>query len=251
MTNPIITNSKRSGNPDYVVETEEVTPGVQRQVVKVANTLTVDTTGLATSALQTTGNVSLASIDTKIDALTTPSDTQPISAASLPLPTGAATSANQSTTNTSLSNLLTELQLKADLTETQPVSLASVPLPTGAGTSANQTTIIGHIDTLESKLTTLINGFYGAALTDCSNVGASDTSVELLAENSERKGASFYNDSDKSAYLKLGSTASTTSFTIKIAPQGFYELTWPCSTSAIDCIWEASPTGDMRITEIS
>lgn len=65
-------------------------------------------TGAATSAKQDTGNTSLASIDTKMDALTTPSDTQPISAASLPLPTGAATAANQATANTSLSNIDTD-----------------------------------------------------------------------------------------------------------------------------------------------
>ncbi len=57
--------------------------------------------------------------------------TQPVSAASLPLPTGAATEVTSAA-------LLTELQLKADLTETQPVSAASLPLPTGASTAANQ-----------------------------------------------------------------------------------------------------------------
>jgi hypothetical protein len=58
-------------------------------------------------------------------------ETQPISAVTLPLPTGAATEAKQDT-------LLTELEKKADLTETQPVSIASSPLPTGGATSAKQ-----------------------------------------------------------------------------------------------------------------
>ena len=49
--------------------------------------------------------------------------TQPVSAASLPLPTGASSAANQSTIITALGNLLTELQAKADLTETQPVEI--------------------------------------------------------------------------------------------------------------------------------
>ena len=53
-------------------------------------------------------------------ALTKPSDVQPVSLASAPLPTNAAT-------NAALVNLLSELQLKADLTETQPVSIASAP----------------------------------------------------------------------------------------------------------------------------
>ena len=48
-------------------------------------------------------------------------ETQPVSAASLPLPTGAATSALQTTGNAALADLLAELELKADLAETQPV----------------------------------------------------------------------------------------------------------------------------------
>lgn len=38
---------------------------------------------------------------------------------------------------------------------TQPVSAASLPLPTGASTSANQTTLIGHVDGIETLLTTI------------------------------------------------------------------------------------------------
>lgn len=69
-------------------------------------------TGAATSALQTTGNSSLSSIDTKTPALVTgrvPVDgsavTQPISAASLPLPAGAATQATLSSIDAKFSTL--------------------------------------------------------------------------------------------------------------------------------------------------
>jgi hypothetical protein len=82
-------------------------------------------TGAATSALQTTGNTSLSSIDTKTPALVggrQPVDgsgvTQPISAASLPLPTGAATAANQTT----LGNQTTKIN---DGTNTAAVKAAS------------------------------------------------------------------------------------------------------------------------------
>lgn len=85
--------------------TGNVANGLDVDVTRVSGTVTVDGSGV----------------------------TQPISAASLPLPSGAATSAKQD-------SLLTELQLKADLTETQPVSLASVPshAVTNAGTFAVQ-----------------------------------------------------------------------------------------------------------------
>ena len=69
-------------------------------------------TGASTAANQTTGNSSLSSIDTKTPALVTgrvPVDgsavTQPISAASLPLPTGAATQATLSSLDAKFSAL--------------------------------------------------------------------------------------------------------------------------------------------------
>lgn len=74
--------------------------------------------------------------------------TQPVSAASLPLPTGAATSANQVTANSSLSSidskLTSPITVTGPLTDTQlrasavPISAASLPLPTGAATSTKQ-----------------------------------------------------------------------------------------------------------------
>lgn len=87
--------------------------------------------------------VTLAALLTELQLKADLTETQPVSAASLPLPTGAAEEATLASleakdfaTQTTLAALLTELQGKADLGETQPVSLASVPLPTGAATEA-------------------------------------------------------------------------------------------------------------------
>lgn len=92
-------------------------------------------TGASTSALQTTGNTSLSSIDSKTPALVSgrqPVDgsgvTQPISATSLPLPTGASTAANQTTANTSLASI--DAGIPAALGQTtmaasMPVTIAS------------------------------------------------------------------------------------------------------------------------------
>lgn len=81
--------------------------------------------GAATAARQDTGNTSLAAIDSKLGATLTVSvsgsvavtgtfwqSTQPVSAASLPLPSGAATSSNQSTAITSLADLLVEMRVQ-------------------------------------------------------------------------------------------------------------------------------------------
>lgn len=123
--------------------------------------------GASTSALQSTGNTSLGSIDTKTPDLVSgrvPVDgsgvTQPVSAAALPLPAGAATSALQTTGNTSLSSIDGKLTttangIKVDNSgNTQPVSAAALPLPTGAATSALQTTGNTSLSSLDGKLPT-------------------------------------------------------------------------------------------------
>jgi hypothetical protein len=82
------------------------------------------------------------------------------------------------------------------------------------------------------------------------NISASASSVTLLSSNANRKGARFYNHSSATAYLKEGTTASGTSFTVLIEAGGFYNMPVPVYTGQIDCIWD-SATGAMRITELS
>jgi hypothetical protein len=82
------------------------------------------------------------------------------------------------------------------------------------------------------------------------SVNGNASSVSLLSSNSNRKGASFFNDSTSYAFLKLGATASTTSYTVKIGPYGLYEIPLPAYTGAIDCIWTTA-NGAMRITELT
>lgn len=166
--------------PNYVLPYKN-TAGAATQVqldsngnVPIAGSITVDTTGLATSANQTTEQGLTGSLTetapgtdtassglngrlqriaqrlTSLIALLPGSLGQKARTASLAVTlsseditaltppaaiTGFATSAKQDA-------LLTELQLKADLTETQPVSLASVPshAVTNAGTFAVQVT---------------------------------------------------------------------------------------------------------------
>jgi hypothetical protein len=88
-----------------------------------------------------------------------------------------------------------------------------------------------------------------AATATLSNVAGSASSVTLLALNAARKGATIYNDSSAILYLKLGATASTTSYTVQVAGGGYYEVPFGY-TGVIDGLW-ASATGDARITELS
>lgn len=111
----------------------EVTAG-NRAKVDADVTSSVLPSGASTSSLQTTGNSSLSSIDTKTPALVSgrqPVDgsgvTQPISAASLPLPSGASTSALQTTGNTSLASI--DTKTPALVSGRQPVDGSGVTQP--------------------------------------------------------------------------------------------------------------------------
>lgn len=86
------------------------------------------------------------------------------------------------------------------------------------------------------------------------NVAGSASSVTVLAANSGRFGATIVNDSSALLYLKFGSTASTTSYTVVLAgaasaPFAYYEVPFGY-TGIITGIW-ASATGNARVTEVT
>ena len=78
---------------------------------------------------------------------------------------------------------------------------------------------------------------------------SSATSITLLSANSARVGASIFNASTALLYVKLGATASTTSYTVRISTNGYYELV-PGYTGIIDGIW-ASANGFAYVTELT
>jgi hypothetical protein len=185
----------------------------------------------------------------------------------------------------------------------------TVSLPTGASTSAKQDTIIGHVDGIETLLTTIdadtsvlagaiasgqmqvdvvaplpagtnaigklaansgvdigdvtINNTLGAGTNDASTiritessaasstvtqVASSASNVTLKAANTARRGLTVYNDSSAILRLKLGATASATSFTVILQPQDYYEV--PANYNGIvDGIW-ATANGYAYVTEV-
>lgn len=82
-----------------------------------------------------------------------------------------------------------------------------------------------------------------------SNVNGSASSVTLLAANTARLGATIVNDSTVTLYVKFGATASTTSYTVKLMADAYYEVPFGYY-GIIDGIW-ASATGVARVTEIT
>ncbi len=77
---------------------------------------------------------------------------------------------------------------------------------------------------------------------------ASATSNTVLLASKERLGVTIFNDSTAILYIKLGTTASTTSYTVQVASKGYYELPSPVYTGIISGIW-AAVNGSALITE--
>jgi len=144
------------------------------------------------------------------------------------LPTGAATESTLSTLNG-----------KVTACNTGAVTI-STALPAG-------TNNIGDVDVL--TLPSVVAATYSTS--SVTSVVSAATSTSILASNVNRRMAIMVNDSDKNAYVKLGSTASATSFSYKLTPGQTLELPSPVYTGAIDAIWDASPTGSMRVTELT
>jgi hypothetical protein len=84
------------------------------------------------------------------------------------------------------------------------------------------------------------------------SVGDSASTVTLLSALSGRLGASFYNTSSADLYLKLGASASTSDFTVKMVEGAFYEL--PSSavyTGVITGVWASDADGACLVTELT
>ena len=88
------------------------------------------------------------------------------------------------------------------------------------------------------------------------SMAAGTSAVTLLSALSTRRRALIFNDANTVLYLKLGTGASSTSFTVKVDPDGLFELpTLPVYTGDITGVWAApvgggSPTGAARMTEM-
>jgi hypothetical protein len=89
-----------------------------------------------------------------------------------------------------------------------------------------------------------------AATTAVTSVNDSAANQTLLASNANRLGATIHNDSTVALYLKLGATASLTSFTVKMAADSYFEVPYGY-TGIIDGIWASDASGAARITELT
>lgn len=122
-----------------------------------------------------------------------------------------------------------------DAGDTLRVVSAAKPLP--IGDAGGSLTVDGTVGLTKSATSTL------------TNVASSATNVTLLASNASRNGAAVFNDSTKVLYVKLGATASATSFTVKMLAASYFEVPFHY-TGIIDGIW-ATANGSARVTELT
>lgn len=84
-----------------------------------------------------------------------------------------------------------------------------------------------------------------------SSVASSASNVTLVTSNTTvRRGLIIFNDSSAILYVKLGANATTSSYTMQIAPGSSWTLPHPCYGGIVDGIW-TSANGSARITEIT
>lgn len=74
------------------------------------------------------------------------------------------------------------------------------------------------------------------------------SSTVLIAANADRKEVIIFNDSSSTLYVKLGTTASTTDYTVKLYTDDSFSTNY---TGRIDGIWSANSTGAAKITALS
>ncbi len=79
------------------------------------------------------------------------------------------------------------------------------------------------------------------------SVACSTTVATLLAASGSRKGATVYNNAAVDLYVKFGSAASSTDFTVKLGPGDYFEVPVPTYGGIITGTL-ASSTGNALVT---
>lgn len=159
--------------------------------------------------------------------------TQPISAASLPLPTGASTAANQATGNASLASI--DAGIPAALGQT--TMAASMPVVIASDQSA--IAVSGTVTTT-FPVGTLNNG---------AETAVAGTAVSVLAANANRKKLIVQNTGI--ANVRLGTTGVTATTGVRLAAGTTTIMDMPhCPTNAIFAIREGAVSSTVLAQEV-
>jgi hypothetical protein len=145
--------------------------------------------------------------------------------------------------------------LRAILTDATGASVVVGNVANGSAATGNPVTVAG-VDAagnvrrfLTDTTGRLVMIDEKAGTSAVTRVATSTANVQLLAANTSRLGATIVNDATVTMFLKLGVTASNTSYTVLLAAKGYFEVPFDY-TGEIDAILSSS-TGNAQITELT
>lgn len=124
----------------------------------------------------------------------------------------------------------------------------TISLPTGAATETSVAAVAATASGSNLRVTMANPLPTTSSAAMVTSVAASASSVQLLASNDARRGFAIFNDSGASCYIRFGTTASTTTFTVRLDGNAFFESGATIYTGRIDAIWSTA-SGSARITE--
>lgn len=226
------------------------------------NLATIAAKDFATQATLALIKTKTDNLDVLLSTRTKPSDTQLIDGSAHVQPVSG--TFFQATQPVSIATMPTTPVTGTFFQATQPISAVSLPLPTGAATEATLADIELDLDQFTfSSTRLLVDGsgvtqpvsgtvtatFPTSTTPTLSSVAGSASSVTILAANANRRVATVFNDSTSTLYLKYGSSASTSSFTVLLTANAYYELPQPVYTGILTGIWLVA-TGNARVTEV-
>ena len=136
------------------------------------------------------------------------------------------------------------LQTQTTITDGYSNGPATVKLPEMAALSTDSALVVAI-----SPNNPIVTSNARPSTSVITTVSASSSNVELLANNSTRLGATIFNNSSSLLYLKLGVSASLTSFTTRIFPLCYYEIPFGY-TGEIDGFWIVA-NGNALVDELT
>ena len=88
------------------------------------------------------------------------------------------------------------------------------------------------------------------ATSTVTRVSSSATVVTLKAANTSRRGLYIFNESTQVLYIKFGSAATNTDYTVRMVANSYFELPEPMYNGIVTGIW-VSANGAAQVTEVT
>lgn len=134
---------------------------------------------------------------------------------------------------------------------TSDVELSQQGLVVSARQLTNAAPIDVAINDASGNQLTGFNPAKPATATTTSHTGSATGAVQLLAANAARIKFTIYNNTNQAQFIAYSTGASTGSFTMKIAQNGFYESDTYDYAGAVSAIAAGNGNGTLLVTELT